>query len=100
MQGPLQEALEALYDLGAVAILATSRLSAEVQDATGIDVGLELGENPGPLQLRQGWGIRHVEGEFDLRGRSIDVLSPGAPTPTELEMQLRKGDFKRFSDCE
>jgi hypothetical protein len=100
MQGPLQEMLEALDNLGTVAMLAAGGLGAEVEDATGIDVGLEPGENPRPLSLGQTWGVSHVEGQLDLRGRSIDMLPSGAPTPTELEMQLRNRDFKRFSDCE
>jgi hypothetical protein len=96
MQGPLQEMLEALDHLGAVTMLAAGGLSTEVQDAAGIDVGLELGENPRPLSLRQACGIRHVKGQLDLRGGSIDVLPPRAPTATELEMQLGERDFKRF----
>jgi hypothetical protein len=43
--------LEALDDFGPVAMLAAAGLGAEVQDTVGIDVGLELGENPGPLRL-------------------------------------------------
>jgi hypothetical protein len=51
MQGPLQEVLEALYYLRTVAMLAAGGLRAEVQDTASIDIGLELGENPGPLSL-------------------------------------------------
>jgi hypothetical protein len=86
MQGPLQEVLEALDDLDTVAMLAAGGLRAEVKDTAGIDVGLELRENPGPLSFGQAWGIRHVEGQLNLRGGAIDVLSPRAPTATELEM--------------
>src|SRR5919106_3451884 len=99
IQGPLQEMLDALDRLGAVTMLAAGGLSAKVQDAAGIDVGLELGENPRPLSLRQACGIRHVKGQLDLRGGSIDVLPPRAPTATELEMQLCERDFKHLSDC-
>jgi hypothetical protein len=43
--------LEARDDFGAVAMLAAGGLGAEVEDATGVDVGLERGENPGPLSF-------------------------------------------------
>src|SRR5262245_39346620 len=100
MQSPLQEMLEAIDDLVAIAMLTAGGLGVEVKDTAGVDVGLELGKNSGPLSIGQACGIRHVEGQFDLCGGSIDVLPPRAPTATELEMQLCEGDFKRFRDFE
>jgi hypothetical protein len=86
MQGPPQEVLEAFDDFGTVAMLAAGRLRTEVEDPAGIDVGLQLGENPGALGLGQARGIHHVEGQLNLRGGSIDVLPPWTATATELEM--------------
>jgi hypothetical protein len=100
MQGVLQEMLEALDDLGAIAMLAAGSLRTEVEDPTGIDIRLELGEDPAPLNLGQAWGILHVEGQLDLRGGPIDVLAPRAPAAAEVEMELRARDFKRFSDAQ
>jgi hypothetical protein len=47
------------------------------------------------VESRSGLGIRHVEGQLDLRGGSIDVLPPQGPHYTGWKWSSARG-FQAF----
>src|SRR5712691_8166275 len=89
VQGALEQEREAFDDFIAVTMLAARRLGGQVQDTARIDVRLQLAEHAGALRLIQTGGAQDIEGQLDLRGRAIDMLSPWAAATTELKLQFR-----------
>jgi hypothetical protein len=61
-----------------------------MQDTSRVDVGLELAQHASSLRLIQARGMQHVESQLDLRGGTIDMLSPRAATTTELKVQFAR----------
>lgn len=98
VQGLLHQVLKALDDLGTIAVLAAGRLGREVENAVAIDVGFESAEHACPLLLVQARGVRDIEGQRDLRLRTIDMLPARAATTAELEVEFRQGDGYRVGN--
>jgi hypothetical protein len=98
VQALSQQTLKAFDDLGAIAVLATGRLGGQVEATVAIDVGVESAAQPGALFLIQAWGAGYIEGQFDLRLRTVDVLASRAATAAELEVQLRQRDSQGARD--
>src|SRR5262249_14678499 len=88
MQGALQQVCKAFYDFGTVAMLTAGGLRGEVQDATRINVRFQLAQQASALRIVQTRRAEHVEGQLDLRGSAIDMLSPRTATAAELEMEF------------
>jgi hypothetical protein len=88
VQGALQQEREALDDFSAVTMLAARRLGGQMQDTACVNVGLQLAQHAGTLCLIQARGIQDIEGQLDLRGRTIDMLSPWTAATTELKVQF------------
>jgi hypothetical protein len=88
VQGTLEQEREAFDDFSAVTMLTARRLGGQMQDTACIDIGLQLAQHPGALYLIQARGMQDIEGQLDLRGGAVDMLSPWAATTTELEMQF------------
>jgi len=62
VQGALEQAREAFYDLSAVAMLTAGGLRGQVQDATCINVRFQLGQHASALGLIQAGRTEYIEG--------------------------------------
>jgi hypothetical protein len=88
VQGALEQEREAFDDFSAVTMLAARRLRGQMQDTACVNIRFQLAQHAGALRFIQTWGIQDIEGQLDLRGGAIDMLSPWAAAPAELKVQL------------
>jgi hypothetical protein len=88
VQGALEQERETFDDFSAVAMLAARRLRGQMQETSRIDVRFQLAQQARALRLIQTRGAQDIEGQLDLRGSAIDMLSPWAAATTELKVQL------------
>src|SRR5262245_25048335 len=76
-------------------MLAARCLGGQMQDTARVDIGLQLAQHAGALCLIQAWGIQDIEGQLDLRGGAVDMLSSWAAATAELKVQLSR----RYCHC-
>jgi hypothetical protein len=88
VQSTLEQTREAFNDLSAVAMLTAGSLRGEVQDTSRINVRFQLAQHTRALRLIQAGRAEHIEGQLDLRGSAIDMLSPWTTAAAELKVEF------------
>ncbi len=87
-KGALQQVLEFLKGFLPVLPLAARRLGCYPEDSVLADPRSKHLHQPGSLMLAQARRTANIEKKVGTRGNLVDVLSPGARAPAELERNL------------